>query len=115
MAHWPRSWAGFPADVPVGQQLVEELRPFVASLQDQNLSPKTLHRHLNNLWAIGGEIIRNVNEHPSLRQSNPRCLLLDALADGQAPWLRDASEVQQRSCDSTARRLFRFLSSPVCF
>jgi hypothetical protein len=113
MTPWPPSWAGFPEDIPVGLRLVEELRPFVASLHNKHLSSKTLRRHLDNLWVIGGEIIRKVNEYPSLRQSHPRCLLLDAVAYGHAPLVRDASETQQESCDSTARRLLAFLSSPV--
>ena len=113
MTPWPGSWAGFPEDIPVGQRLVEELRPFVASLHSKSLSPKTIRRHLDNLWVIGGEIIRKVNASPSLRKSPPRCLLLDAVAYGYAPFVPDASESQQLSCDSTARRLLAFLSSPV--
>lgn len=113
MTPWPRSWAGFPEDIPVGQRLVEELSPFVASLHNKQLTPKTLRRHLDNLWVIGGEIIRKVNNSPSLRQSHPRCLLLDAVSDGYSPLVPDASETQQQSCDSTARRLLAFLSSPV--
>lgn len=111
MRHWPGSWAGEAADIPVGQQLVEELRSFVMHLQQQNLSAKTVHQHLNNLWAIGGEIIRAVNDDPVLRKTNPRVLLLQAIAGGDAPLVSNATEAQQQSCDATARQLLRFLSA----
>jgi integrase len=63
------------------------------------------------LWAIGGEIIRDVNDDPRLRKTNPRRLLLKAIECGEAPLVRNATEAQQNSCDSTARRLLRFLSN----
>jgi hypothetical protein len=110
MGHWPVSWAGVAADIPVGQQLVEALRPFILHLQKQNLSPKTVRHHLDNLWAIGGEIMRQVNNDPSFRKTCPHTLLLKAVECGEAPLVRHASEDQQKSCDATARRLLRFLS-----
>jgi hypothetical protein len=32
--------------------------------------PKTIQRHVDNLWASGGEIIRDLNENPSLRRKS---------------------------------------------
>jgi hypothetical protein len=108
---WPDSWAGLPEDRPIGRGLVAELRPFVMHLQ-LNLSPKTVRSHVNNLWVIGGEIIRQVNYEPQLRKLKPRKLLLDAIDLGEAPLARDATEEQQNSLDATARRLLRFLIKP---
>ena len=61
MHHWPKSWAGIPDDLPIGKQFVELLGPFVAHLQHNNLAPKTIRRHVDNLWCIGGEIIRDLH------------------------------------------------------
>ena len=111
MDPWPQSWAGVPADLLVGAGLVAELRPFMMQLQGLDLSRKTLRRHLDNLWVIGGEIIRQVNGEPRLRRKKPRQLLLDTVATGEAPFVADASEADQRSVDATARRLLRFLTA----
>ena len=111
MDSWPQSWAGYPADIPVGQGLVAELRPFMRHLYERNLSPKTVRRHLNNTWAIGGEIIRQVVEQPRRRKTHPRQLLLDAIDCGEAPLVWNASEEEQRSFDATARQLLRFLNT----
>jgi hypothetical protein len=111
MDKWPDSWAGVAEDEPFGAGLVTELRPFVIHLQTLGLSRKTVRRHLDNLWVIGGEIIRKLNYEPDLRKTTPRQLLLDTVAAGEAPLVRDASEAGQRSIDATARRLLRFLLS----
>lgn len=111
MDQWPDSWAGVAADKPFGAGLVAEFRPFVAHLQTLGLSRKTVRRHLDNLWVIGGEIIRRLNYEPVLRKTTPRRLLLETVAYGEAPLVSGVSETDQRAFDATARRLLRFLSS----
>ncbi len=60
---WPRSWLGWEKDVPPGEELVACFRPFLEYLvKCADLSPKTIQKHVDNLWALGGEIIRALNE-----------------------------------------------------
>ena len=76
-----------------------------------DLSPKTIRKHIDNLWALGGEIIRGLNENPSLRRKNIEQILDDRIDDEGGPLLYGVdSEEQQRSFDSTCRKLHRFLS-----
>lgn len=109
MEKWPASWAGVREDEPPGRAMVAELRPFVAHLIDSGLAARTVRRHIDFLWAIGGEIVRELNYEPSLRNRPARQLLLDAIDIGEAPLLPGASEAEQRSADATARKLLRFL------
>jgi hypothetical protein len=111
MEPWPPSWAGSNADIPVGESLVAEMKPFVAHLCSLGLAPSTVRSHLDGCWVIGGEIIRDVVEQPQRRKLPPRHLLLASVALGQAPFVAGASEEEQRSFDATARRLLRFLNS----
>jgi hypothetical protein len=111
MEPWPRSWAGSNADIPVGESLVAELKPFIAHLCSLGLAPSTVRNHLNNTWVIGGEIIREVVGSPTRRKLKPRRLLLDAIDLGEAPFVYGFAEEEQRSLDATARKLLRFLSS----
>lgn len=111
MASWPWSWAGSKDDIPVGEGLVAELRPFIADLCALDLTPKTIRRHLDNCWVIGGEIIREVIDNPRLLKSPPRKLLLNAIDFGEAPLVHTFSELEQRSLDATARRLLRFFAA----
>jgi hypothetical protein len=58
---WPESWMGTKEDIPFGQGLVDSMRPFVEDLIARGLSDKTIRRHMDNLWLLGGEIIRDVS------------------------------------------------------
>jgi hypothetical protein len=109
MEPWPDSWAGDDEDIPVGQGLVDEMKPFIAHLCSLGLSPKTVRRHLDACWVIGGEIIRNVEEEPKRSRKSPLKLILDAVDMDEAPLVHDASEQEQRSFDATAKKLHRFL------
>ncbi len=109
MNEWPDSWAGLEEDKAPGRRLLAELRPFITYLIDEGLSAKTVRRHLDNLWAIGGEVVRRFNHEPELRHASAHQLLLDATEMGEAPLLPHATEAEQRVADATARKLLKFL------
>lgn len=111
MEPWPCSWAGSDADIPVGEGLVAELKPFIVHLCSLGLAPSTVRKHLDNTWVIGGEIIREVVNDPSRRKMNPRMLLLEAIDLGEAPLVHPFSEKEQRSFDATARKILKFLNN----
>jgi hypothetical protein len=98
-------------NLPPGEKLVACFRPFLEDLVASDLSPKTIQRHIDNLWALGGEIIRDLNETPSLRRKSIEQILDDRIDDEGGPLLYGVDyEEQQRSFDSTSRKLYRFLS-----
>ena len=107
---WPRSWMGLEKDVPPGEQLLACFRPFIAHLTSSRLSRRTIGKHLDNLWMLGGEIIRDLHEDPSLRKVAPDRLLSNVIYEDGGPLLHNGSEEEQRSFDSTCRKLHRFLS-----
>ena len=95
--------------MPPGQQIVECFKPFLRHLLGLNLSRKTLRKHRDNLWLLGGEIISDLHETPRLRKRPIDQVLLAALDDEDGPLISRASEDQQRSFDATCRKLYRFL------
>src|SRR4051812_39383288 len=78
---WPQRWMGFAEDIPLGQQLVECFRSFLLHLIQLQLSRSTICKHANNLWILGGEIVRRLNETSSLRKIPIPKLLLDIVED----------------------------------
>jgi len=108
---WPRSWMGEEKDIPPGEKLVACFRPFLQALAISDLSPKTIQKHVDNLWALGGEIIRILNETPSLRRKSIDEILDDRIDDDGGPlvYALESEEMQQRSLDSTCRKLHHFL------
>ena len=102
---------GFEKDLPPGEKLVACFRPFVEHLVASGLSRKTIRKHIDNLWVLGGEIIRDLNEDPSLRKIPVERVLFDRIDDEGGPLIHGCdSEEAQRSLDSTCRKFRRFLS-----
>jgi hypothetical protein len=111
---WPRAWMGWEKDLPAGEELVTYFRPFLEDLVTSDLSPKTIQRHVDNLWALGGEIIRNLNEDQSLRRKSIQQILDDRIDEEGGPlvYALESEEPLQRAFDSTCRKLYRFLRAP---
>ena len=66
--------------------------------------------HRDNLWLLGGELIRDLHETPRLRKRPIAELVLAAVDDEGGPLIgHGASEDQQRAFDATCRKLYRFL------
>ena len=101
---------GWEKDLPAGERLVACFRPFIENLTSSALSRKTIRRHVDNLWRLGGEIIRDLNQTPSLRKAAIERLLIDRIHEDGGPLLYHGSEEEQRSFDSTCRKLHRFLA-----
>ena len=108
--NWPHSWMGLEKDLPPGEQLLACFRPFIAHLAASSLTPTTIRRHVDNLWQLGGEIIRDLNYDPSLRKLAGERLLRKVIHEDGGPLLYHGSEDEQRSFDSTCRKLHRFLA-----
>jgi hypothetical protein len=108
---WPTSWMYEKRDVSPGRQMVEYFKPFLRHLLGSELSRKTLRQHRDNLWLLGGELIRNLHEAPWLRKRLIDQVVLQALDDEGGPLIcrGAATEQQQRSFDATCRKFYRFL------
>jgi hypothetical protein len=100
---------GLEKDLPPGEQLVALFRPFLEHLAASDLSPKTIQKHVDNVWALGGEFIRDLHSDQSMRKRPVDQALLRMIAYG-GPLLYHGGEDQQRSFDSTCRKLRRFLA-----
>jgi hypothetical protein len=104
---------GWEKDLPPGEKLVAFFRPFLEHLASSDLSRKTIQNHVDNMWLLGGEIIRDLNGTPSLRKKPIEQILSDVIDEDGGPLIHGgASEEQQRSFDSTCRKLRRFLDQP---
>ena len=109
---WPRSWSYVARDIPPGLQMVEYFKPFLRDLLARNLSRKTLRKHRDNLWAFGGEVVRELQMDRALRRRPIEQVVLNLISDDGGPLLsHHQSEAEQRSFDATCRKLFHFLTA----
>jgi len=91
---------GEEKDIPPGEKLVACFRPFLDALVASELSPKTIQKHVDNLWALGGEIIRNLNETPSLRRKTIEELLDDRIDGSTRKVGRSSTPSNRKRCNS---------------
>jgi hypothetical protein len=112
LATWAASWCGEERDVIAGEQIVAVFTPFLQDLLDQGLSRKTRNMHRDNLWLLGGEIIRDINETPKLRKLPAAALLSAVIENDEGPLIHGGiSEQEQRAFDSTCKKLNRFMAA----
>ena len=100
---------GLEKDLAPGEHLVTLFRPFLEHLAASNLSPKTIQKHVDNMWVLGGEFIRDLHNDPPLRK-RPVDLVLSKMIEYGGPLLYHGGEDQQRSFGLLAViRKLRFL------
>jgi hypothetical protein len=91
--------------------MVEYFKPFLRDLLTLGLSRTTLRRHRDNIWVLGGEVIRRLQMDCRLRRKPVEQVVLDLIGDDGGPLLSHRqSESEQRSFDTTCRRFLRFLT-----
>ena len=103
---------GEEKDLPVGRRLVEFFTPFLLHLAKSGLSKRTIQNHVDNMWVLGGEIIRDVNYDPSLRKVAAEQLVRHVVHEDGGPLIHNGWEDEQRSLDSTCRKFYHFLTQP---
>ena len=109
---WPSSWAYEKRDIPCGLRIVECFTPFLREMLARlSVARKTLRQHHDNIWVLGGQVIRRSGQwspHTASRAGRPR----PHRRRRRAATFHGPSETEQRSFDATCRKLFRFLTGP---
>jgi len=82
---WPQRWMGLPEDIPYGEEIVSIFMPFAEDLLSKGYKDKTVKKHIDNLWLLGGELIREVNMDPDLRNTEALALLLENIGTYGGP------------------------------
>lgn len=95
---------GLEKDLAPGEHLVTLFRPLLEHLAASNLSPKTIQKHVDNMWVLGGEFIRDLHNDPPLRK-RPVDLVLSKMIEYGGPLLYHGGEDQQRSGSGRKRHL----------
>ena len=112
LENWATSWRYDDSDLAAGRRIVEFFKPFLLHLLTRRLSAKTLHRHRDHLWMLGGEVIRRRHEDDHRRRLPVEQLTFALLEEDAGPLIYPRiTEREQRSFDSTCGKFHRFLIS----
>ena len=108
---WPQSWAGDKDDVVTGLRLVSEFESYLLELITKGRTKKTVKKHAYYLWALGGEVIHDLNENGVEEKLSDRELLLNYVTSNGGPYWRHAqSRRDSEQFDSACRKLYKHLS-----
>lgn len=58
---WPESWMGDEKDLKYGRKLLPFMEEFLNHLISQGLAARTLKGYVDNVWLLGGSIIKQVS------------------------------------------------------
>jgi hypothetical protein len=107
---WPRRWQCEAADLFPGTAIVTIFKPFLLELLRGNLSQRTFNRHRDNLWLVGGEMIRRRYDDSDLKRLPADQLVRHLIEEDGGPliWPR-VSEAEQTAVDATCRKFYQFL------
>ena len=111
LENWAQSWCCEERDLVPGQRIVAFLKPFLLHLLHQGLTAKTLRKHRDHLWMLGGEVIRRRHENSNLRRvAVERATFALIQGDGGPLIWPPISELEQDAFDATCRKLYRFFT-----
>ena len=109
---WAKSWSYEESDLAPGHLIVAFFKPFLLHLLAQGLATRTLRRHRDHLWTLGGEVIRCRQEEPQLCRLPVEKVTYSLLEEDGGPliWPR-ITEQEQDSFDATCRKFYSFLTA----
>src|ERR1700735_2935845 len=77
------------------------LHALLVHLAESGLSKRTIQNHVDNMWLLGGEIIRDVNEEPRLRKRSVEQLVRNVIHEDGGPLIHNSWGDVQATFDST--------------
>jgi hypothetical protein len=83
--HWPQAWRVESKDLDPGRLMLDIFKVFLVHQLSLRRARKTLRVHRDNLFALGGQIIRLLHENPSLRKRGVVRVLGEAIDDDGGP------------------------------
>jgi hypothetical protein len=111
---WPNRWEIDEADVIIGQAINEYFKLFLLEKIEQGRTKKTIRLTGNYLWALGGELIRQINYDETERKLSAKDLILKYVHEAGGPyWCHANNELDHAKYDSVCKQLFKFITENI--
>ena len=110
--NWPNTWKICSKDIVYGKKLIKLMKPFIDEIS-KKYSSRTVKKHTDNLWLLGGYTINLINRNEKYRKNEP-CLFLSTFIDSwDGPLIHDLTEKEQNQFDNTCRKFYNHLVENV--
>lgn len=108
---WPGRWAIDSTDFQAGKNINEYFKLFLIDRIKKNRTKSTIKIYARYLWALGGELIRCMNEDSLHKQIPSKDFLLQYIDNSGGPFWQDARDDFERvRYDSVCKQLFKFIT-----
>jgi hypothetical protein len=108
---WPMRWRYDEKDLAPGAAIVAAFKPFLLAMLHKPLAKRTFNRHRDNLWLVGGELIRRRRESTRFERMPIDKLIREMIDDDTGPLITShISETLQEEVDATCRKYYRFMN-----
>ena len=109
---WPKSWEIVKDDLTIGQTITEQFKLFLLDRIKKGRAKRTIKNYAYFLWALGGELIRSINEDDDERQLSASDLILKYIDDSGGPyWPHARDEIEHTKYDSVCKQFFKFITT----
>ena len=107
---WPARWEIVEDDLIIGQAITEQFKLFLIDRIEKKRAKSTIKIYARYLWALGGELIRQINEDDSERRLSAKEVILKYIDNSGGPYWRHArDEYEHMRYDSVCKQLFKFI------
>jgi hypothetical protein len=108
---WSDRWEIEKADLKIGHAITKYFKQFLIDRIEKGRAKSTIKIYAHYLWALGGELIRQINEDESERQLSAKNLILKYVDDSGGPYWRHArDELEHARYDSVCKQLYKFIT-----
>ena len=104
--NWPESWMGVDEDLEYGRRMMPYFEGFLQSLYEEGIARKTFVLYRDNLWLLGGTIIKSVSIFDEYETEPLEAIHASVIGDGVLP--DDCHLMEEDELKSFVRMCRRF-------
>jgi hypothetical protein len=106
---WPKKWCFDRASKVYGRKLLAEMMPFIEWVLAHGYATRTVERHLEYLFLLGGELV-SMAAIDEEYDRDAREVLLENIDDEGGPMCQHLhTDERENQYDATCRKLYRFM------
>lgn len=106
---WPGRWAIDNSDIPIGKSINEYFKLFLIDRIEKNRTKSTIKIYARYLFALGGELIRHINDDNNKMLPSKDIFLKYIDSSGGPFWRHSRDDFTHARYDSVCKQLFKFV------
>ena len=107
---WPDRWAIDNSDIQIGKSINEYFKLFLIDRIEKNRTKSTIKIYARYFFALGGELIRHINDDNNKQLSSKDIFLKYIDSSGGPCWRNSRDDFTHARYDSVCKQFFKFVT-----